>query len=151
MTLQLNIESPLTEDAAALIAGSEAALRAVYTEEECFTFTANELAKPDIAFFVARSQGNAVGCVAAADCGDYIEVKRLFVQPSGRGLGVAKALMAELEGHAVKQGKSLVRLETGDKLEAAVLLYKALGYHVRGSFGSYDDHPASLFMEKSLS
>ncbi|MCL4109743.1 UNVERIFIED_CONTAM: hypothetical protein GTU68_018470 [Idotea baltica] len=150
MPITLAIESPLTEDATALIDGSEAALRAVYTPDECFTFTADELARPEIDFFVARKDGEAVGCVAATNYSDYAEVKRLFVSPSGRGLGIAKTLMSELESHASAKGFGVVRLETGEKLEAAVALYKKLGYVVRGPFGDYEEHPASLFMEKPL-
>ncbi|SLN29867.1 putative N-acetyltransferase YsnE [Pseudoruegeria aquimaris] len=151
MALTIAAESPLTEEAAALIEGSEAALREVYSAEECFTFTAAELAAPGITFLVARTgDGTPAGCVALCDCGTYGEVKRLFVTPEGRGRGTARALMADLEARAAAAGLASVRLETGDKLAAAVALYTDLGYHVRGPFGAYEDHPASLFMEKPL-
>ena len=148
--ITLAVESPLTEDAARLIEGSETALRAVYTADECFTFTAAELDAPEIAFIVAREEGRAVGCVALVDYGDYGEIKRLYVPESERGKGLARILMAELEARAVAGGAQAVKLETGDKLEAAVALYKKLGYEVCGPFGDYEDHPASLFMTKDL-
>jgi len=59
-------------------------------------------------------------------------------------------VMARLEADAVAANRHLVRLETGDRLTAAVGLYSALGYASRGPFGTYADHPASLFMEKRL-
>lgn len=149
--MKIGVESPLTDDAEILLAGSEAALRAVYSVDECFTFTAAELAKPGITFYVARdADGQPLGCVASCNYGDYAEVKRLFVAEAGRGQGTAKALMARLEADAVVQGATYVKLETGEKLAAAVALYTRLGYAVCGPFGDYPEHPASLFMEKPL-
>ncbi|WP_208347697.1 GNAT family N-acetyltransferase [Pseudaestuariivita rosea] len=150
MTVTIAIESPLTDDAADLIVGSEAALRAVYTEDECFTFTADELARPGISFFVARTDGVPLGCVALCAYDDYAEIKRLYVDPKGRGQGVARALIAHLEQVARQSGLSAVKLETGDKLSAAVKLYSDLGYHHCGPFGEYKEHPASLFMTKNI-
>jgi len=150
MKLTIAPEDPLTPEGRALIAGSEEALRAVYTVDECFTFTAEELTKPGITFLVARDGGTPVGCVALCDYASYGEVKRLFVPDAGRGKGVARALMADLEDRAKRQGYDSVKLETGEKLESAVILYRKLGYTVRGPFGDYPEHPASLFMEKAL-
>ena len=150
MSITVAIESPVTPEGRELIAGSEDALRAVYSEDECFTFTAEELLDDTIAFYVARKDNTAVGCVALVDYKTYGEVKRLYVPQAARGLGLAKILMAHLENEAKVKGHSSVKLETGEKLASAVSLYKALGYSVCGKFGEYDDHPASLFMEKML-
>ena len=150
MPLTVNPESPLTDDAQGLIEGSELALRAVYSPDECFTFTAKELDAPNISFLVARDEQTPLGCVALVDCGTYGEVKRLFVTPDARGTGTGRQLMAELETHAAALGLPVVMLETGDKLVAAVALYRKLGYAECGPFGAYDAHPASLFMTKTL-
>lgn len=151
MTLTIRAESPLTPDAHRLIEGSEDALRAVYTPDECFTFSANELDDPDITFLVARQDNQAIGCVALVDYNTYGEVKRLFVTPDARGTGAARALMVQLENLCHQSGHAQIMLETGEKLAAAVTLYRSLGYVERGPFGDYPDHPASLFMAKSLS
>lgn len=148
--LTIAIESPLSPDGLALLAGSDIALAEVFAPEENFTLDPEELAVPAIRFFVARSGGVPVGCVALLHCGDFGEVKRLFVAPAGRGLGVARALMAALEADAKAQGLAEVLLETSDRLVPALALYTSLGYRVRGRFGTYDDHPASLFMGKSV-
>ncbi|WP_432448733.1 GNAT family N-acetyltransferase [Aliiroseovarius marinus] len=150
MTISIAAESPLSEDAHALIEGSEAALREVYSVDECFTFTAAELDEPSVTFFVARSDGVALGCVALVDCGAYGEVKRLFVRTEARGKALAVRLMAALEAQALAKGMQEMKLETGDKLVAAVSLYRRLGYRECGPFGAYELHPASLFMEKEL-
>lgn len=149
MSLTIAQESPLTEDAHRLIAGSRAALRAVYAEEECFGFSAAQLNHPNVTFLVARRDGSAVGCVALVDQGRYAEVKRLFVTAAARGTGAAQALMQVLETQAA-QHHAKIKLETGDKLIAAVQLYNRLGYRQRPPFGTYVEHPASLFLEKSL-
>lgn len=148
--LSISSESPLSEDGRGLIAGSEAALREVYSADECFTFTAEELDRPEVDFLVARKDGVAVGCVAMVRYRDYAEVKRLYVPHSARGLGVAKTLMDHLEDKAKTAGVRTVRLETGPKLAAAMALYAARGYVECDRFGDYEDHPASLFMEKRL-
>ena len=151
MPLTIHAESPLTDDATNLINGSEAALREVYPPEDCFSFSAAELDKPEIQFLIARRKdGVAAGCVALCDYGTYGEIKRLYVPKEGRGMGTARALMSELEARAKAKGHRHVRLETGEKLQAACKLYSNLGYRVRGPFGDYPEHPASLFMEKSL-
>lgn len=150
MPLAIAPESPLSPDGRALIAASQGALLEVFAPDEIFSFSPEELAGPEVAFLVARDGNGPLGCVAMVDCGDYAEVKRLFVPPEGRGRGLARHLMAELETRARAAGKRWVRLETGDALVAAVALYQSLGYRVRGPFGGYAEHPASLFMEKAL-
>lgn len=143
-------ESPLTEDGRALVAASEAALRAVYPPEECFSFSAEELAGRDTAFLVARRGGRALGCVALVDMGGYGEIKRLYVAPEARGTGLARRLMAALEAEAARRGLSDLRLETGHALAEAVSLYRSLGYRDCPPFGGYPDIASNLFMAKRL-
>ncbi len=125
-------------------------MRAVFTEEDCYTFSPEQLDKPNIAFFVARQTSKIVGCVALVKHQDYGEVKRLFVPKTARGLGVAETLMSRLEAHAQTANLPLIRLETGAELVAAVSLYEKLGYKKCNRFGDYAPNPASLFMEKHL-
>jgi len=150
MTLKITCESPLSGAGRALVAGSEAAIRSVLAAHECFTFTADQLNRPDIRFFVARRGGLPSGCVALCFLPGYAEVKRLFVTPAARGTGAARALMAHLEKQAARSGQTIIRLETAYKLTVAHQLYTALGYKTCPRFGDYTDHPSSLFMEISL-
>lgn len=143
-------EDPLGPDGLALIEGSERALRAFYTVEESFAYSPEELAAPGVTFFVARDGGTTLGCVASADMGTYVEVKRLFVKPAAQGKGIGRKLMEHLEHEARAAGHTLVRLETGDLLVAACALYAQLGYTRRGPFADYPDVATSTFMEKSL-
>jgi len=150
MTITITRQSPLLEDSVALIAGSERAMRAVFPPGECFTLSPDELDTPKTHFYVARRGGLSLGCVAAVDMGPYAEVKRLFVAPDGRGLGLARHLMDRLEGEARVRGICSVKLETGPALVAAVALYRALGYRECAAFGGYPDISSNLFMEKNL-
>lgn len=150
MSLTISIEDPLSKAGQALIDKSDAALRTVYTADECFSLDATELAGADTQFFVARKMDEPIGCIALWDCGDYAEIKRLFVDPMARGTGLGQRLVEHLENAATQAGHRVIRLESGDKLIAAVALYRKLGYVDRGPFGAYSAHPASLFMEKYL-
>ena len=150
MTLIIAAENPLSTESLELIEGSEAALRELYTAEECFSLEPAELATDNVTFFVARKDGLPLGCIALSACDGYAEIKRLFVTPAARGSGAGIRLVEHLETAAAKIGLSLIRLESGHKLAAAVALYEKMGYTKRGPFGGYSAHPASLFMEKQL-
>ncbi len=150
LTLDIRTESPLTQDARALIAASQAALEAVYAADEIFSLDPEELAAPNAQFLVARLDGKAVGCIALVDMVRYGELKRLFVDAAVRGLGLGQRLVAEAEAAARDVGLKVLRLETGPELAPAVNLYRSLGYRDRGAFGDYADLSCSLFMEKRL-
>ena len=150
MAITIRTETPLSADARMLIEASEAALRAVYRPEECFSYSAEELADKSTQFLVARQDGVPVGCVALVDEGRYGEVKRLFVAEAARGQGVGRLLMEELEQAARDIGLSVLMLETGEALAAASALYRALGFTERGPFGAYPDIASNMFMEKAI-
>ena len=68
------------------------------------------------------------------------EVSKLLVHPEFRRLGIARALMAELERRAIQMGRSLLTLDTrtGDKAEP---LYASLGYRTAGVIPGYCRDP----------
>lgn len=151
MPVSIATENPLTPEARALVEASQAALLAVFPPQDCFSYSAEELANKSTQFLVARAaDGAPVGCVALVDEGTYGEVKRLFVDPARRGAGVGRALMLALERAARDIGLGLLRLETGAALEAAVGLYRQLGYADCAPFGGYPDIPSNMFLEKRI-
>jgi GNAT superfamily N-acetyltransferase len=76
------------------------------------------------------------------------EVKHLFVRPAGRGLGLGKALLRELEQRAVQFGAIEAVLDTNDSLTAAGGLYRSSGYQ---SIEPYNDNPnATTWYWKAL-
>ncbi|MGI5128684.1 bifunctional helix-turn-helix transcriptional regulator/GNAT family N-acetyltransferase [Pseudonocardia sp. CA-107938] len=110
---------------------------------------ADRLTPPAGLFLVAVLGDETVGCggLAFAD-GEPPLVKRLWVAPSARGLGLATRLMAELEGKARARGADRVRLDTNASLTEAVAMYRRLGYREVPRF--HDDPYSQHFFEKSL-
>ncbi|HEX3383023.1 MAG TPA: helix-turn-helix domain-containing GNAT family N-acetyltransferase [Paraburkholderia sp.] len=90
---------------------------------------AHELTSPEGALILARLHGNPLGCVAIKlHKRAPAELKRMWVSPSGRGLGLGRQLLAEAENHARKMGARKVRLETNRTLAEAIHLYRSAGY-----------------------
>lgn len=94
-----------------------------------------------------------IGCVGYLRSGTepgVAEIKRLFVSPGFRHLGVATQLMDALEHQAIEAGMTTLRLETGVHQHESLGLYFARGYVQRGPFGTYLDDPYSVFLERLL-
>jgi len=76
------------------------------------------------------------------------EVKHLYVRPSGRGTGLGRALLEELERRASLLGATDVVLDTNARLEAAQGLYRSAGY---AEVDPYNDNPnATHWFRKAL-
>ncbi|BDZ50151.1 hypothetical protein GCM10025867_23920 [Frondihabitans sucicola] len=76
------------------------------------------------------------------------EVKHLYVSPEGRGHGLGKALLAELERRAVRFGADEAVLDTNASLTAAGSLYRSTGYV---AVEPYNDNPnATHWFGKTL-
>ncbi|MBV9001262.1 MAG: MarR family transcriptional regulator, partial [Solirubrobacterales bacterium] len=73
----------------------------------------HEMTPPAGPFLVAYLHGEAVGCGGVKHrLGEPSEIKRMWVAEPARGLGIARRLLAELEGDAVNSGARSTRLET---------------------------------------
>lgn len=108
-----------------------------------------ELRAPRGLFLVARLHGEPVGCAGLKlPAGAPAEIKRLWVRPSARGLGLARRLLSELEERAARHGSGLVRLDTNRALEAATRLYRDSGYTEVPPFN--DEPYAHHWFEKRL-
>ena len=100
-------------------------------------------------FLVATLHGEPVGCGALKfHPGAPAEIKRMWVAPAVRGLGLGRRLLAELEARAVAQGVRVLRLETNRALTEAISLYRAAGYREVPAFN--DEPYAHHWFEKSL-
>lgn len=115
----------------------------------CFQQFESELANlpgkyapPSGTLLLAKDQGKAVGCGAlrrlSATQDRTCEMKRLYVCPEGRGLGIGKQFARRLIREGVRLGYSTMVLDTLNRLEAAIHLYESLGF-VRT--GPYYDNP----------
>lgn len=145
------IETPLQDEVTALLEKSDAYGDALYPPDARFSPSIDALVKPNVRFHVARHDGVAIGCAALVIQGEgQGELKRMFVDESARGKGAGRALLQAIESTAASEGIELIQLETGPYNTEALGLYRRLGFVQRGPFGSYADHPLSIFMEKSL-
>lgn len=110
---------------------------------------ADDMRPPRGTFLVAYRENEAVGCVGlkGTDKG-YAEVKRLWVSPAARGLGLAKRLMDATETAARTLGIATLRLDTNSALPEAVRLYQTTGWTEIERFN--DDPYPDYFFEKHL-
>jgi GNAT superfamily N-acetyltransferase len=80
------------------------------------------------------------------------ELKRMYVVPAARGLGLGRLVLEELERHGRELGFASLVLETGDRQEAALALYRRSGYERIPCYPPYDarEGTLSLCFEKEL-
>jgi DNA-binding MarR family transcriptional regulator/GNAT superfamily N-acetyltransferase len=110
---------------------------------------AHDLTPPNGALIVARMRDRAVGCVGLKLHGDDpAEVKRMWVSPEARGLGLGGRLLQEVERYARGVGVGTLRLETNGALTEAIALYRSRGYDEIARFT--DDPYAQHWFEKRL-
>ncbi|NQY61351.1 GNAT family N-acetyltransferase [Cognatishimia sp.] len=108
---------------------------------------ASDMIHPKGAFFVAMSDGQALGCVGLKGWGDgQAEIKRLWVSEAARGLGLATRLMERCDAAARDLGIKVLRLDTNSVLPEAARLYEKLGWVAIERFN--DDPYPDLFFEK---
>ncbi len=101
-----------------------------------------ELTPPAGLLLVATLHDDPVGCAALKLHGELAEVKRMWVAPAVRGLGLGRRLLAEIEERAAGTGARILRLETNRALREAIGLYRSAGYREVASFNdeAYADH-----------
>ncbi|MEU4741999.1 GNAT family N-acetyltransferase [Actinosynnema sp. NPDC023658] len=97
---------------------------------------------------VADLDGAAVGCVvASAPVDGSLEMKRLWVDPTARRKGVAKALVEAVVAHAAGAGVRSVRLSVWNWRHDAVALYERLGFT---AVQSWDARPDLVCMTRAV-
>jgi DNA-binding MarR family transcriptional regulator/GNAT superfamily N-acetyltransferase len=97
----------------------------------------HELTLPAGLFLVAHLRQEPVGCGALKFHTDApSELKRMWVAPRVRGLGVGRRLLDELERHAKQAGVRVLRLETNRALTEAIALYRRSGYEEVAAFNA---------------
>ncbi len=111
--------------------------------------TPADLVPPAGVLLVATLRGEALGCGALRfHPGQPAEIKRMWVAPSVRGLGVGRRLLEDLECRAGDGGAEHVQLDTNRALVEAIALYRSAGYRQVAPFN--DERYADLWFEKAL-
>ncbi|MFE4591229.1 bifunctional helix-turn-helix transcriptional regulator/GNAT family N-acetyltransferase [Streptomyces laurentii] len=111
---------------------------------------AGELRPPRGLFLIARLHGEPVGCAGLKlPPGAPAEIKRMWVAPRTRGLGLGRRFLTELETRAAQQGRDVLRLDTNKALTAAIGLYHSSGFQEVAAFN--DEPYAHHWFEKRIS
>lgn len=102
---------------------------------------------PQGGWILVELEGQPVACGGVRACGAFgqavAELKRIWVEPSARGSGVSRLLLAQCELLAQALGYREVVLDTGPLQVAAMRLYEASGYR---KIPNYGVNAASTFM-----
>jgi ribosomal protein S18 acetylase RimI-like enzyme len=93
----------------------------------------------------------------AAACGGIkrfddssVEIKRIFVMPHRRKLGLGELVVQRLEELARADGYKRAVLETAADMEAAQALYRKCGFYSMKNYGPYAEDELCVCMEKRL-
>jgi DNA-binding MarR family transcriptional regulator/GNAT superfamily N-acetyltransferase len=151
--VELRTEDPESADARWCIESYFATLRerfdSGFDPAASIRADARDLTLPRGLLLVARLHDRPIGCGAVKLHGrDPAEIKRMWVAPEARGLGVGRRLLTALEGEALARGATAARLETNRSLGEAVSLYRSAGYVEVPAFN--DEPYAHHWFEKRL-
>jgi DNA-binding MarR family transcriptional regulator/GNAT superfamily N-acetyltransferase len=109
----------------------------------------HEVRPPAGHFFVAYLHGEPIGCGAVKHHDDApAEIKRMWIVPQARGLGLGRRLLKTLEACARENGARVAHIETGGVLTEALTLYRSTGWV---EVAPFNDEPfADHWFEKLL-
>ncbi|MGH2466077.1 MAG: GNAT family N-acetyltransferase [Candidatus Limnocylindrales bacterium] len=132
-TLRLSVEDPGSADAQWCVQQYfnelNARFQAGFDPSLSISADIAELTPPAGLFLVARVEGRPVGCGALKfHPGAPAELKRMWVAPGARGMGLGRRLLAELEREARSGGVEALHLETNASLTEAIALYRNSGF-----------------------
>lgn len=101
---------------------------------------------------VAFNQEEPIGCACfkVIEPANAVEIKRMYVQPAFRQLGVAQQLLAQLEQWAKETGHLTAILQTAIKQPESIALYQKCGYQLMACYGVYAEDTDSVCMKKPL-
>jgi DNA-binding MarR family transcriptional regulator/GNAT superfamily N-acetyltransferase len=109
----------------------------------------HEVRPPAGQFFVLYLHGEPIGCGAVKHHpGEPTEIKRMWIAPRARGLGLGRRLLEHLETCARESGARIAHIETSSVLSEALALYRSAGWKEVRAFNEepFADH----WLEKAL-
>ena len=109
-----------------------------------------DYAAPNGCLLIAEDSGNWAGCVALRGLeDDNCEMKRLYVIPEYRGLGIGKILAQAVIKEARARGYKKMRLDTVPSMKQARGLYASLGFYIIKPY-RYNPIDGASYMELKL-
>jgi GNAT superfamily N-acetyltransferase len=110
-----------------------------------------DYAEPLGGLWLAEVDGQPAGCVGLRPLDEpgICEIKRLYLHPRSRGLGLGRRLAETVVAAARRKGYAVMRLDTVDSMVAAQTLYRALGFVERPPYGNHR-HPMLRYFELAL-
>lgn len=143
---------PDSPDAAQLINELDAHLNLLpYPQQSRHAYSIAKLLRESVVFFVTHYAGEPAACGGLKLFGtEYGEIKRMYVRPIYRGLGLGKEMLNHLAEYAREHQVGLLRLETGIYQTDAIGLYERYGFQRRPPFGEYKEDPLSVYYEKPI-
>lgn len=123
----------------------------------CFQHFGEELnsldkiyAMPEGGIVLCVHDGIYIGCVGIRKIDEQAgEMKRLYVKPGFRNIGIASTLINEAEELAKQCGYRYIRLDTLDTMKPAVSLYKKKGYLEIPPY-YYNPIPGAVYFQKDI-
>lgn len=150
----IEIEDPRNPEVTALLERHLAFCHATTPLEHAFALDLDGLLAPAVTFFALRHDRKLLGVGALRELDPtHGEIKSMHTASEARGLGVGRAILAELLVAAGGRGYMRVSLETGttEAFAPARALYTSAGFVACGPFGDYADSPDNTFMTVALS
>lgn len=105
--------------------------------------------------YVAEVDGVAVGVGGLKRLSETVgEIKRMFVRPTARGLGVGRTILEQLIDDARAPGCETIYLESASFMHSAHAMYRSAGFVPSDSYAGREfagaAHDVSVFMRLDL-
>ncbi|MCM4164296.1 MULTISPECIES: GNAT family N-acetyltransferase [unclassified Arenibacter] len=100
--------------------------------------------------FIAFRNGEAVGIAGLRKFnGQDAELKRMYVRPESRGLGIGQLLLSACMETAKKLNYKSIKLDTADFMKSAIKLYTDNGFVEIGAY-RHNPHESARYFELKL-
>lgn len=104
---------------------------------------------PDVVIIYLDDKPVGCGCFKKYN-NNTAELKRMFVSPDARGLGLAQLIIREVENKAIGNGFEVLILETLYKQIEAITLYQKVGFKIIDNYEPYVGLTNSICMSKNI-